>query len=841
MERNKAPQNRIVLLRRGEAAPGQGCIIAANVRPNTRTALVWRIAWRDLWTGRRHFAVAMASLAVGVASMNAARGLSAEFSLRLNGDMRHWIAADASVTLRQPPTEEQRRAVAALAGQGVDATESMDAYSMAASEQSADPSVVSVKSVDARFYPWYGAVELEPKASLRNVLSADTAVVSRALCERLAVRAGEMIEVNGVAFRIAAILVSEPDRFAASPNPYPRVILSDAGFARTQIVRRGNAIIWRLLLRTPARSNVGLLKARLQEIFPDGQVLDYRDHGDARIGAALNAALTFLDLAGWTALVLGAVSVALVIYLHIEQRLDTVAILKVLGGGWGQILCIYLLEIGCLAVAGGAVGAVLAVPLERVFPLLARDQLPFRLTLGWRWGQAIEAVALGVVASLVTTAVPLIAIRTTAPLVIFRRYVERPATWRRLRVIVWSSCVVVMFSLALATLHSPKPGAAFLAGLVAAGLVLARLGREVMRIARRPGRQVGTRFVALASGVMVVTASWLGPAAVVRSIGESLPMLQSDLFVFALGADQTGPLVEALSRDPDVRAPVELLPVVILRLATVNGAPLREGVPERYAATCLQQAPAGRLTTGRWWQTGTAEVVVSESLARMVGASDGARLEFYSNGRRLDAQVVGLRRLDAIEEARGGLLFPCSAFAGMSVLYEAGISVRPGRTDAVRRAVIARYPSVPVIAREEVTAAIDSIVNEALWLLRAVSLLILAAGTVALVLMVLAEEKVRTREIAVLKILGARPGQVRNTLLAEFAWLGGLAGASGGVLGSGFASLLLTVVFRKAVLAWDARVLGGAILLGLATAVVAGWASTARMLQRRPYVILREE
>jgi putative ABC transport system permease protein len=177
----------------------------------------------------------------------------------------------------------------------------------------------------------------------------------------------------------------------------------------------------------------------------------------------------------------------------------------------------------------------------------------------------------------------------------------------------------------------------------------------------------------------------------------------------------------------------------------------------------------------------------------------------------------------------------------MSVLYEAGISVRPGRTDAVRRAVIARYPSVPVIAREEVTAAIDSIVNEALWLLRAVSLLILAAGTVALVLMVLAEEKVRTREIAVLKILGARPGQVRNTLLAEFAWLGGLAGASGGVLGSGFASLLLTVVFRKAVPAWDARVLGGAILLGLATAVVAGWASTARMLQRRPYVILREE
>jgi len=36
----------------------------------------------------------------------------------------------------------------------------------------------------------------------------------------------------------------------------------------------------------------------------------------------------------------------MVIYLHIEQRLDTVAVMKVLGGRWSQILVVYLLEIG---------------------------------------------------------------------------------------------------------------------------------------------------------------------------------------------------------------------------------------------------------------------------------------------------------------------------------------------------------------------------------------------------------------------------------------------------------------------------------------------------------------
>jgi len=61
-----------------------------------------KIAWRDLWSGRRHFAVALTTLAVGVGAMSAARVVASEFTRRLSGDMRQWIAADVAVTLRQP-------------------------------------------------------------------------------------------------------------------------------------------------------------------------------------------------------------------------------------------------------------------------------------------------------------------------------------------------------------------------------------------------------------------------------------------------------------------------------------------------------------------------------------------------------------------------------------------------------------------------------------------------------------------------------------------------------------------------------------------------------------------
>jgi putative ABC transport system permease protein len=792
--------------------------------------------------------------------MNASRALSSEFSRRLNGDMRHWIAADAAVTLRQPPSEEQRGAMAGLARQGIEESESLETYSMASSDQAADPVVVSVRSVDARRYPWYGTVELEPNRPLREMLGPDTVVVSRILAERLAVAPGDRVLLNGVAFRVAAVLIAEPDRLAAAPNPYPRVMLSDAAFVRTRIARLGNAIVFRLLFRMGAGTgnDTGQLKARLQQVFPDGQVVDYRDHGDRRVAAALDATLTYLGLAAWTALALGSLGVAMVTYLHMEQGLDTVAIMKALGGRWRQILWIYLLEITCLSLAGCVLGAALAIPLERVFPLIFADQLPFPLALPWRWTEAAEAVGLGLLSSLVATAMPLVAVRTTAPLLLLRRYVEPSPGRRQIGRMVGMASLLGMLGLALWMVHSWKAGAAFLFGLAAGGLILLGTGRALLRMVRcaarrwriagvgslsRPGRRADTRFLALAVGIMVVTASWLGPAAVVRAIQQSLPLPGADLFVFGLGPGQTAPLMELLAGDPDVMQPVELLPLIVLRLSKVAGVSVPATTPGRWVAACYNLAPSGPLSAGRWWQPGGAqpETVVSESLAGMMGAKVGQTLEFFSNGRAIPARIVGLRRLDAVDEVMAGLVFPCTAFAGLSVFYEAGISVKTARAEAVRRLLAASFPSVPVIDRREITAAIQSVAHDARWILRAVALLILLAGTAVLILMVLAEEKTRTREIAILKALGARPAQVRNALLAEFAWLGALAGASGGLMGSAFATLLLSVALRKASAAWDARVFAGAVLLGILTAVGAGWASSARMLRQKPLAILRDE
>ena len=68
------------------------------------------------------------------------------------------------------------------------------------------------------------------------------------------------------------------------------------------------------------------------------------------------------------ALVLGAVGVAMAMRAHLQQRLDTIAIMKSLGARSGQIIKIYLLQTLLLGLLGGLLGVALGVGVQLAFP-----------------------------------------------------------------------------------------------------------------------------------------------------------------------------------------------------------------------------------------------------------------------------------------------------------------------------------------------------------------------------------------------------------------------------------------------------------------------------------------
>ena len=165
------------------------------------------------------------------------------------------------------------------------------------------------------------------------------------------------------------------------------------------------------------------LKARLMKLLPEAQVTDYRETNPA-LTAGLDQATSLLSLMSLVALVLGAVGVAMAMRAHLQQRLDTIAIMKSLGAGSGQIIKIYLLQTLLLGALGGLLGVALGVGVQMAFPYLLKSLINVVPELHIDPHAIFAGLGAGMLTTLLFTLPPLLDIRGIRPILILRRAVD---------------------------------------------------------------------------------------------------------------------------------------------------------------------------------------------------------------------------------------------------------------------------------------------------------------------------------------------------------------------------------------------------------------------------------
>src|SRR6201999_1268271 len=206
-------------------------------------------------------------------------------------------------------------------------------------------------------------------------LSDSTVAVGDDLLLRLHLKLGDSVKRGGSTFRIASVVTDEPDRLTGSFAAGPRVLISQRALDGTGLLAPGTRAIRRLLFRLPptasgqpaSDAHVADLRKQLEAILPQAQISDYREANPA-ITRALDGATGLLSLMSLVALVLGAVGVAMAMRAHLQQRLDSIAIMKSLGAGSGGIIRIYGLQTLLLGIAGGLLGIAGGIAVQLAFP-----------------------------------------------------------------------------------------------------------------------------------------------------------------------------------------------------------------------------------------------------------------------------------------------------------------------------------------------------------------------------------------------------------------------------------------------------------------------------------------
>jgi len=331
---------------------------------------------------------------------------------------------------------------------------------------------------------------------------------------------------------------------------------------------------------------------------------------------------------------------------------------------------------------------------------------------------------------------------------------------------------------------------------------------------------------------------------------KATPVDAPNRFIINIQPDQRQAVADLLAADGIA---AELSPMVRGRLIQIGGHPVSAAsypdderaqrlIEREFNLSWRSDLPPGNLVSaGRWFapeDTGRGLASVEEGLARTLGIKPGDELLFLIAGRETRVSVSSLRKLDWDSmRVNFFVLTPPGVLDEAPASYITSFHLA-GDQIAVGQALVARFPNLTLIDVGAILAQIQAIMGQVVRAVQFIFLFTLLAGAVVLVSALLTAFDERRYELAVMRALGASRGQLRQSLLAELAFVGAIAGLIAAAGAALLGQLLARNVFQLD-LPPGFWIFPLATLAGAALAVAIGWLAVRRLLATPPLLALR--
>jgi putative ABC transport system permease protein len=844
-----------------------------------RAALYLRSLGRESRGTRARLAFFVACLSVGVAAVVAVAGLSSSLDDGIRVEARQLLAADLAIVGNRPlpPSFDPTAGTAGVERTRIEEAPTVVAAPSRVAGRPGPSQLVELKAVTGT-YPFYGTLVLKPARPLAELLAPDTTVVASDLLARLHLRLGDDLRIGGLDFRIAGVVLSEPDRVGVSFTVGPRVFISGAGLARTPLMGRGSRISHRLLLKFPPGTpgtRIQAVAERLKQTIPDPAFYRVETYRDAQPALRENLARVerFLGLVALLSLFVGGIGVAESVRAWLAGRLDAIAVLKCLGMRPREIFLLYLGQTALLGLAGSLVGIAAGVAVQQLLPGLFPDLIPAAMVHPWQPLALLRGLGLGAGVAILFSLAPLSAVMRVPPVRVLRREAE-PLPRHPLASLV-TGVTLIAGILALASVQSRSwfLGVQFTGGvllvtvaLAAAALLIVRAVRRMPRdFARpwlrqglaalaRPGAATFGAIVALGLGVLVVLAMSLVERRLAGEFARQLPTDAPSAFLIDVQPDQWPGVRGLLERAGATR--IESVPVVPSRLTAIDGVSVDDLTAHRpkdrnrrwlltreQRLTYMRTLPPDNVVVAGalWSDPARSEVSVEESFAEDLKLRLGSVLRFDVEGVPIDLVVTSIRK---VNWRSFGINFSLVVEPG--VLDQApqqrfaAVRLPRGGEQRMQDLLAASYPNVTVLRIRELLEKVGKVLNRISLGVRFLGGFTVLAGIAILAGAISAGSARRSHEVALLKTLGMTRRGVVSHFAVEYALIGLVAGAIGA---GGAAALAWGVVTRGFNLTgqlepWPLAI---GVAASAALTVAAGLAASVRALQRRPIEVLRTE
>jgi ABC-type antimicrobial peptide transport system permease subunit len=873
-------------------------------------ALYLRYALRAFLRGRTRSLFGAFCVGVGVGSVVALGLTAGNFQRAITGDARQQNRGDISVVPAGGTMSLKQYAIFArlqARGEITDYTARLqDGAIIRNSRVQTDSVLGNFGAVDAKKFPFYDTVTGDRPAGipLRRLLADPRdAVISHDLATSLHLRVGSRIALASYfgfdrAFTVSGIV---PDtawsRGLTTVTNNDFVLVGSASAAA--FFGRLNIGASEVYVRTRDQTQAARVKAALQRRL--GELATIKTVADVEHDSQGSAAnfTKFFRIMSLAAVAIGGIGIINTMLVAARRRVKEIAVLKALGMKGRQVVLVFTLESLMLALAGTVLGIVLGLLASLVVDSATQNLAGLSIPWALRPEALIAGVLIGVIATVLFAASPVLQASRARPIVALRS--ETPSLPRQGRFrtgLLLLGLAVLMGYLGVLYAGFSGVDAVVAGGAVGVGVlegaieltalfvgiiwVVSRLPSLGLLSVRMALRSMGSQRRRLASTLLALSVGMLGigltailaqsiksaeasaiqrqqnlnvavqsseaPAVVrhVRSVVATLPGIERQdsgavdtaLTLSRIDGRSADALIrDALRRHTQSRAALQ---VAAYELRGIEARDLRHG---GYAL----RMTAGRSLSSR--DAGTDHLLVPADLATPLGIGVGSRLILTEGMRRVGFTVVGISdsstltittifspiQADLSYLRRVGLTAPSPAHQNVVYLRIRDSSLQSDIA-GLRRAL----PQAYVLDLSRFLPLFNKLIDKLTLFPEIIAALCLFAGAVIIANTVALAMLERRHEIGVMKAVGATRRTILRFLLLENAIVGFL-GALVGVL----LATALTVIVDQRYLQIEPQVdpltVVELLLLGVALAAGASALTALPASGERPIAALRYE
>ena len=788
-----------------------------------------KLSLRELKGSFNEFKIVMISIFLGVFIITAVGSLSKNLKHEINNKSSELLGGDfeLSTTYQEFPIKikewlEKNGKTSLI----------IELRTMLTSNQSVGLKrrIVELKAVDQN-WPLKGVPIIVPNKSINKSLKMNDnnngALIDASLKNQLEIKVGDVLQLGKTKIQINGIIKKEPDRMFSFATFGSRLLISNATLKASGLVIPGSLVKYKIKF-IPNNKNIDL---SFLNKFVQGTNISIKNikNSTNNFNSFIEKTSLFISLVGLITLLISGVGISNGVKGYLIKKIKNIAIFKALGAQNSIVFKIYFFQIIFIFLISIIPALIAGISIPFLLKTLISDSFLSTFEPFIFLEPIIISFLFGLIVCILFTIIPISKTYEIKPIQLLRlsahhslnNYSKKISAL--LLILICALCFLIFKLTNDLKLSIYIFGVVLISFLILKGMtnlffisfrkLKFKIG-SLLEIARksliRPDTFAKSIVISFSIGLALLITLNIIEESLEHKIANTINKQAPNYFLIDIQPNQINQ-VKALTAEFIGEDSLNAQPMLRGRVTAINNLKVENlkinkdvnwVLKRDRAFSWSNKTPKNvKIISGEWWPndyTGPLLLSIGDKVAKGLNVKIGDKIQFNILGRNFEAEIFNTREI-IWQNMDINFIFILSKNKIQNAPHSwiaTTTNTNKEMNNALIEKIVSNFSNISSVSVEETYVAIKSILNLLITIVNSIAFITLLSGVIVLAGILNVSKKDKLYEVAIFKILGARPKKIIFLWLQEFLIIGFMASLISILIGMSVSFIIVTYIFQ---------------------------------------------